>query len=338
MARTRFFPGAVLLAAFVCSSQPGAAEVYPLILRGKVTMQDGSPPPKSVGIQRLCSDGMGSAPGPITNAKGEFTWRMEVDPMRTRVCRLEATLAGYTSTSIDISSLNGYTSTTFDLAPIVLHAKLTDPLTISNTEADVPGKAKNAWKAAMKGVDSGDLAEAEKQLQAVVQAAPKFGRGWHTLGIVYQTLGKLPEAQQAYTSALDADPKFVQSYAASARLAIKSKDWAGAAKTADAGVKADVKKTFPELWLHQAVARYGAKDLDGAEAAAKEALQQKVMRAEFVLGRIAAAKGDAAGAREHVSKYLELEPGAADAEIIRAYLQVVGKPEGAGVDPDLELP
>jgi tetratricopeptide (TPR) repeat protein len=263
---------------------------------------------------------------------------MEVDPMRTRVCRLEATLAGYSSSSVDISNLNGYTSTTFDLAPIVLRGRMTDPLTINNAEADVPSKARSAWKAAMKGVDAGDLTEAEKQLQAVVQAAPKFGRGWHTLGIVYQTLGKLPEAQQAYTSAIEADPKLIQSYAASARLAIKSKDWAGAAKTADAGVKADAKKTFPELLLHQAVARYGGKDLDGAEASAKEALQQKVTRAEFVLGRIAAAKSDLAGAREHVAKYLELEPGATDAEIIRAYLQVLGKPEGAGVDPDLELP
>jgi tetratricopeptide (TPR) repeat protein len=262
---------------------------------------------------------------------------MDVDPMRTRVCRLEATLAGYSSSSIDISNLNGYTNTSTELAPLVLRPRELDPKTINTAESDVPGRARSSWKAAMKAVDGGDLPAAIQNMQAVMEGSPKFARGWHTLGILYDELGKTAEAREAYGKAIEADPKLIPPYVTLARLAIKAKDWNGAAQAADALIKADTKRTFSEAYLHQAVARFELKDLAGAEASVREALG-KVTRAEFVLGRIAAAKGDFDGARQHVSKYLELEPGAADAEQIRAYLEVVGKPEGAGVAPALELP
>src|SRR5689334_25367343 len=93
----------VLFAASLSASfQPVSAEVYPLILKGTVTMQDGSPPPFSVAVETVCSDIQGSAPGPLTNKKGEYVWRMDVDPLRTRACSIRATHPGYTSTTIDI--------------------------------------------------------------------------------------------------------------------------------------------------------------------------------------------------------------------------------------------
>ena len=55
-----------------------------------------------------------------------------------------------------------------------------------------------------------------------------------------------------------------------------------------------------------------------------------------MLGRILEAKGDLNGAREHISKYLELDPNAADAGLIKANLQNIGKPDAVGATPDLE--
>lgn len=319
---------------------PAAAEVYPLIIRGKVVMQDGSAPPKSVGIQRLCTDGAGSAPGPVTNGKGEYTWRMDVDPMRTRVCRLEATLAGYASTAVDISALNGYLTTAVDLPPITLFTRSPDPMTIQKAEADVPSRSRGAWKAAMKAIDAGDVTEVARQLQAVVEASPKFARGWHTLGIVQQNLGQTDAARQAYERAVEADPKLIPPMVALARLAIRAKDWPAAAKAAGMLIQADTKKLYPESYVHLAAARFRLNDLDGAEASLKEVLElkQKPPRAEFIYGRILDARGNHGAARERISRYLELEPNAPDAGHIRAYLQVLGKPEAAGVDPELELP
>jgi hypothetical protein len=314
-----------------------SAQAVPLIVRGKVTMQDGSAPPKQVGIERVCSDIQGSAPGPLADKKGDYLWRMDVDPMRTRVCYLAATLQGYVSSRIDISNLNAFLSTTTDLPAIILRPEIPDPRTIVNAAAEVPSKSKNSWQAAMKAVDADNLQEAQKLLQKVTEESPKFARGWHTLGIVDETLQQRTDAQAAFQHAVDADPKSYASYVMVARIAIKAKDWQTAAKAADALIKADSKQTYPEIYLHQAVARLKLKDVDGAESAAKDAVQKyQIPRAEFVLGRIAEAKGDLAAAREHINKYIALDPTARDIERIKKFAEVIGKPEAAALDPDLE--
>jgi Tfp pilus assembly protein PilF len=65
-------------------------------------------------------------------------------------------------------------------------------------------------------------------------------------------------------------------------------------------------------------------------------MQRKIPRAEYALGRILEAKGNAAGAREHMSKYLDLDKNAPDAELIRAHMENMGKPDAAGTEPELE--
>lgn len=321
---------------------PAFGDTFQVILQGKVIMQDGSPPPKSVGLQRICSDESGSAPGPITSKKGEYLWRMEVDPMRTRVCRLEATLEGYVSSSIDISNINGYTSKTLTLAPLVLRPRGGDPDTIDVSDREVPSRSKSAWKAAMKALDAGNMPETGKQLQEVVKASPKFAQGWNTLGIISGRLEMPAEARDAFEHAISADPKLLPAYLGLARICIKTKDWQCVSKSAGALVKLDNKHTFPEIYLHQAVALYELKDLEGGEASAQEAIRldagHRMPRAEYVLGRILEAKGDAAGAREHISKYLALDPNSVDMDLVRAHLENIGKPEAAGIEPELELP
>jgi len=332
----RVFLGICLVATMVCVTQPVAAENYPLIIKGKVTMPDGSPPPFTAGIERICSDAAGSAPGPITDKKGEYLWRMDVDPLRSRACFIRATHPGYTSTTIDISALNGYTSTVTTLDTLVMSGGSSDPYSIISNDSNIPSKANGPWKAAMKALDTSNFPEAATQMQAAVAAAPKFAVGWHALGVVQERQEKMADARAAYEHAIEADPKMFPAYLTLARLCLKTKDWQCAAKTSDALIKVDSKKTIPEVYLHLAVARYGLKDLDGASASAQEAVQRKILRAEYVLGRILEAKGDAAGAREHMTKYLDMDKKAPDAELIRTHLQNVGKADAAGTEPDLE--
>lgn len=326
----------------VISCLPSMADTYQVILRGKVVMRDGSAPPGTAGIQRLCSDSQGSAPGPITNKKGEYVWRMDVDNMLTRACTLEATLTGYVSTAIDISDLSGFLSTTKELPPLVLSKRGADPRTLQDSDSDVPSAARGAWKAAMKDVNTGNLPEVASQLKLVVGAAPKFARGWQSLGIVDETLQLSAPARDAYMHAVAADPKMTIAYVTLSREDVLTKDWQGAEAAAATAIKLDTKRMYPEVYLHQAVARYELKDLPGAEASAREAIAagktKETVRAEFVLGRILDAKADYSGARDHITKYLALDPKTADADLIRGYLGVIGKPEAAGVNPDLELP
>jgi tetratricopeptide (TPR) repeat protein len=342
MARTRLILG-VCLMSLVVGIKPTHGENYPLIIKGKVTMPDGSPPPITVAIERICSDQSGDRPGPLTNKQGEYLWNMEVDPMRTRACYLRATHAGYISSSIDISALDGYLSRTVTLDPIIISAQAADPYAIRSTSDEVPSRASASWKAALNALDAKNYPEAKRQFEASVQAAPKFALGWHALGVIldYQNMQK--EAREAFENAVKLDPKLLRAYVTLVRLCIKTKDWESAVKTADALIKADKKRIWPEVHLHRAVALYGLKDLEGAAESVREAIRLDSRfenpRAEYVLGRILEAKGDLDGARQHMSKYLDVDKKAPDAERIQNHLHNLGDPKALqteGAEPELE--
>jgi tetratricopeptide (TPR) repeat protein len=337
----RLFVAICLICCIPTLIPPAGAAAYEVILKGKVVMRDGSPLPSGVGIQRHCDDVVGSAPGPLASKKGEFIWHMDADSMATRSCYLEAELKGYESTRIDISKLDGFSNKVNELPPLVLSKTGGDPRVIKNGDDDVPPAAHSAWIAAMKASNADNYPELAVQLKAVVTAAPKFARGWHTLGIAYEVLQMPDDARGAYLHAIQADPKMLVSYVTLSHMDVLVKDWQGAETAAQGAIRLDPKRTFPEIWLHQAVARYQLKDYEGAEASVREALGQpgkETSRAEFILGRILDAKGDSAGAREHIAKFLNENPKTPDADLIKGYMDVIGKPEAAGVNPDLELP
>jgi tetratricopeptide (TPR) repeat protein len=337
----RLFVSVCVISSVPSLTPPAAADSYQMILKGKVVMRDGSPLPSRAGIQRRCSDVQGSAPGPLTNKKGEYLWRIDVDDRLTRTCTLEAAIDGYESTRVDVSNLSARVKDVKELPDLVLTKSGGDPRVIRNSAEDVPRQAQGEWKAAMKAGDASNFPELAARLKAVVAAAPKFARGWHTLGIAYDILQMPADARDAYTHAIQADPKMLVSYVTLSRADVLMKDWQGAETAAGEAIKLDSKRAFPETWLHQAVARYELKDYAGAEASVKEALGhggKETSRAEFVLGRILDAKGDYAGAREHIGKFLAEHPQTPDADLIKGYLEVIGKPEAAGINPDLELP
>jgi Flp pilus assembly protein TadD len=333
----------VFLVSLILSILPAAAENYPLIIRGKVTMQDGSPPPFHAGIERICSDYSGSRPGPLTDKNGEYLWRMDVDPMRTRSCVLRATHAGYVSSSIDISALNGYLDTMINLDPLVLTSVADDPYAIIIPEERIPLRAKSAVKAAMKALDANNYPEARRQFQAAVDADSKFSMGWHALGVLLERENALKEAREAFERAIKTDAKYLPPYMTLTHLCIRDKQWDHAAKTADALIKADKKRAYPDAYLHLAVARYGLNDFDGAVASVQEAVRldpnhSRMPRVEYVYGRILQAKGDISGAREHIVRYLMLDKAAPDTDLIRQNLRSLDKNEVPERQAELEYP
>jgi hypothetical protein len=331
MKRTLF--GFTLASALLCG------QAAPVIFRGTVVMEDGTAPGKSVGTQRLCSDANGTAPGPLTDKAGVFTWRMEVDYMRTRRCYVMATLNGYESTQVEISNVNPAVSVNVTLAPIRLTLKGSNPYQLGGEDKDVPSKGRAEWNAAMKALQTNDQAGGAAQLKAAVASNPKFALAWHNLAIISDFQRDVPGAKEAYSKAIEANPKMLVSYAGLNRLMMRERDWAGALKTSAALIPLDKDRIFAEVYAFQAAAHLNLKDLAMAEAAATEALNPKAKRtyprAEYVLGRILEAKGDAAGAKQHMEKYLELVPSAEDASQIRAHIDGMGKP--GTPEPELVL-
>jgi len=228
------------------------------------------------------------------------------------------------------------------LPPLVLYSKAADPRVIKEDTDDVPGAAKGAWKEVQKALNAGNVQEVANQLMKVVAAAPKFARGWDSLGIAYETLLMSAQARDAYTHATVLDPKMTVAFVTLSREDVLAKDWQGAVNAADAAIRLDVKHLYPEVYLHRAAAQYELRNLDAAETDAKKILelksQEQNFRGELVLGRILAAKGDIAGAKMHISRYLDLARTPPDADSIKSYLDALGKPEAAAVQVDLEQP
>jgi Flp pilus assembly protein TadD len=327
---------------------PAAADTVTVIMQGNVVMPDGSPPPKTVGIERSCTDLQGSAPGPITDKKGHYLWTQVVDPLTwTRVCYLQARLPGFVSSRIDISNMSLATtaggSNEKTMPDLVLspHDSGDAGSVVLIGESEAPGKARTPYKAAVKALDVDNIDEGIQQLQLAVNAVPKFGDGWNILGALYERQHMFMEARDALQHALEANPKLLSPYLRIARISNKLGDWDSAAKAEDALLKVD-KRYYPEIYLQQAITRAEMKDYAGAEESAKTALsldpKHHLVRAEYVLGRVALEKGDLASAKEHIANYINMDANAADVPKIQMQLENLGKPDASALSISLARP
>ena len=227
-----------------------------------------------------------------------------------RSCLLRASLKGYDSTTIEYSDWNLFQDP--NLKPLVLVKHAGNPSFNVFSEAQAPRAAFKTWSRAGKAAQAGNWPEAEKQIRASLQAYPRFAQGWHALGIVYGNEQKIDQAREAQLKAVELNPKMIAAYLMLARLDIEAKDWEGAKKTADMLNSGRHAASLSGGYVHQAIARWQLKDPDGAEASVTEAIRldrkHEVPRAEYVLGMILESKQDFAGARDHMQRYLALEP------------------------------
>jgi cytochrome c-type biogenesis protein CcmH/NrfG len=348
MVSVRLVLAVTITAGALALVEPAASDTFTVIMQGNVVMVDGSPPPKTAGIERVCSDVQGSAPGPITNKKGHYLWRQDLDPMLTRVCYLQATLAGFVSTHIDISNMSistfGGNSNEKTMPDLVLSPRDSGDAgnVVLISESDAPGKARSLYKAALKALDANNTDEGIKQLELAVQAVPKFADGWNILGALYERQKMFMEARDALEHALAANPKLVSPYLRIARISNKLGDWDAATKAEDSLLKID-KRFYPEIYLQQAITRTEQKDYTGAEESAKTALSldpkhQHVSRAEYVLGRIALEKGDLAAAKQDIVSYISMDPTAPDIEKIQVEVENLGSKDAEVLKISLERP
>src|SRR5579872_3854941 len=322
---------------------PAAANTQ--LMRGKVVMEDGSIPNRSVRIERFCADigGQGVAQ---TDKKGNYLWVMVVDPLSERACVLRAAIIGYDSTVIDISAFNW--STDPNLPPMVIRPRAAGS---SNADANIffedaiPLPARNAWNNAQRLIQKKSWPAAERELRTAVMLAPKFTRGWNALGFVCASQNKPADARDAFQHVVTLDPKSLDALLGVARESIAANDWDTAEKTAAILIKQDSKQRYPEIYLHQATARYYLKDFDGAETSAETGIRldrrREVPRMEYVLGVILEAKGDFPAAREHLTQYLAMDSNATNAAEVRTRMENLGKPRATSQEtplvPRLEL-
>ena len=214
--------------------QSATADIYPVILHGKVVMEDGSPPPVVVSIERVCSDIAGSMPGVLTDKKGEYIWRMNIDPLEQRNCVIRATsrrLYLQRSGSFRHGHYSHHSRSPADhdsqFGGRSREHQFFGKRHCRPRKVGLYGCQESRWT---PGICRGRRATWKRWLRPL----PKSAQAWHALGVIDESLQKTSEARAAYEHAIAADPKMVPPYVMLARLCIKTKDWDCAAKTADA--------------------------------------------------------------------------------------------------------
>jgi tetratricopeptide (TPR) repeat protein len=335
----------------------------PIFLSGKVMLDDGTPPPDPVVIERVCN----GVPRPeaYTDFKGHFSFQlgqnMNVMPDASvgsgsdpafgggnstfssipgmsnssqgiserdlMGCELRANVPGFRSDVITLAGRRFMDNP--DVGIIILHRLgNVEGLTISATSLLAPKDARKAFEKGREALKKKKLADAQKQFQKAVKVYPKYASAWYQLGTVYEQQDNVPEARKAYASALEADPKFVSPYMQLAGLSAREQKWEDVAETTDRVLRLNA-ISFPRAYFFNSLANYQLHRFEPAEKSAIEAQKldtdNRYPQIQHLLGLILAEKRDFKGAAEKLKAYLKLAPNTKEADLVRKQLSEVEK-------------
>ncbi|MBI5366028.1 MAG: tetratricopeptide repeat protein, partial [Planctomycetes bacterium] len=188
--------------------------------------------------------------------------------------------------------------------------------------------AERGWARIAGGDGAGAQADFDAAAAAARSAASR-AQGWCGLGVVKHRDGDLPGARELFTRAIDEDIECYRAYLERGRLALAEGKYAAAVADLTQAVKRDTRGT--EALLERARARHAALEDDGALEDCREAGARapEDWRPHWDGARYTAdpKKGaDAAG------RALDLNPGLAEAWLLRGWLRLAADEAGAASD------
>jgi len=183
--------------------------------------------------------------------------------------------------------------------------------------------ATKAYNDAVDLLNAGDKAGAAKKFEEAVGKNPDLPQGWQALtSLAYdrKDWGKTLEYGQKAT---DLDPSLTNIYLMMSEAANKSGD----KKAAGEWQKkyADANPDTPEVLYNKGIDAYNKKNLKEAEQNLTKAAEAKpeFALAHFWLGMTEFSLNKKAAAREHLEKYLQLDPNGSEASTAKELLPLV---------------
>jgi tetratricopeptide (TPR) repeat protein len=311
------------------------------ILVGTVLLEDGSPPPESVVVQRVCG---GSPPVPeaYTNTKGRFSIDLARDPslqldaeygLSSRAqerdlsgCELRADLPGYSSDAIDLSMRRGLDNP--DVGTIVLRRlEGVTGSVFSMTALRASRDARRAFEKGHELVMDEKLDQAREEYEKAVRLAPGFASAWYELGLVHEMQHRVEDAHAAYGEAVAADSEYVKPYRRLSTLAFDAQRWQEVAETAGRIVELDP-VSYADAHLQLAAASFFLGEVERAERGAREAIRLdsggSIPNARYLLGVVLLESGDHPGAAQYLREYVAMASPGPDVERAEALLAQLG--------------
>jgi Tfp pilus assembly protein PilF len=337
----------------------------PIFLSGKVRMEDGSAPPETVTIERVCMGRGNPIPEGYTDSKGGFGFQvgqragMLPDASisdsdggiggrtggggvfgnmggRTGVinerglmgCELRASLPGYRSTVVALDGRR--TLDNPDVGTIILR-RLGDVtgFTTSATSLMAPKDAKKALEKARNAMKKNKAPDAVKELETAVNLHPKYAEAWYELGRLQAIGNQMDAAKASYAKAIEADEKYVRPYLGLAVMEAQERKWPEVKQLSEKVIKLN-RYDFPAAFFYGAVANYNLREVETAEKLCRAGIEidqyHMLPKMSHLLGMILADKQDYKGASEHLSAYLKFAPKAGDIDQVKQQLaEINGK-------------
>jgi tetratricopeptide (TPR) repeat protein len=330
----------------------------PIFISGKVVLDDGTPLPDRVKIERVCN--ANPRVEAYTDRKGRFSFELgrtyelqdasvgpdPADPgspfggsraqtssgriggVNERAlwgCELRAALPGFRSDVVELSNIRYLDNT--DIGTIVLHrVGNSQGMTVSATSELAPKDARKALDKGLEAARKNNPEEAEKQFRKAVEIYPRFAAAWLNLGRLLEQRNQISEARQAYGEAIRADARFMPPYERLSLLALKESKWQELADRTDQLLRLDPIE-YPDAYYLNSVANYQLHNYDAAEKNAREAIRldpnKKNMRSRYVLGLVLAQKQEFAASAESLRSFLDSSPAGSDTDLIKKQLSQI---------------
>jgi len=338
-----------------------------IYLTGNVMLDDGTPPPDPVTIERVCN-GSPRAQA-YTDQKGRFSFQIGqtagvlqdaseeasglpgtpgastglssgVGPAQSKQpgtedwllvnCDLRAVLSGSRSDTVNLGGRRLMDDP--NVGTIMLHRLANvEGSAISMTSLQAPKEARQAYNRALQDLRKNKPAEAAKEHRKAVDIYPNYAAAWYELGRIQEN-DDAAEARKSFARAVAADAKFISPYLQLAELEAKAENWAALADTTGTLLKLDP-VDYPMAYFCNATANLNLGRIEAAEKSARagEKLDtaHRCPRLEQVLATILARKKDYAGAAAHLRSYLLLAPDAQDAARTKRDLAELDRLSGA---------
>ncbi|HUE01189.1 MAG TPA: tetratricopeptide repeat protein [Bryobacteraceae bacterium] len=339
-----------------------------IYLAGNVMLDDGTPPPDPVTIERICGGGMPRAQT-YTDNKGRFSFQIGQtagvmqdaseggtglpgasrtnggipggNSQQTQVpdgpytqlatCDLRAVLSGFRSDSVSLGVRRLMDDP--NVGTIVLHRLANvEGSAISMTSLQAPKEARRYYERALQDLHKEKLAEAGRELQKALEIYPKYAAAWYELGRIQTNAQDFEAARKSFENAVAADAKFVSPYVALAELQAKAESWTDLADSTARLLTLDA-VDYPMAYFYSATANLNLGHLDAAEISARAGQKldtpHRYPKLEQVLAAILERKKDYAGAAAELRSYLLLAPDADDAARIEKELRELDRLAGA---------
>lgn len=326
-----------------------------IFFSGSVMLDDGSVPPDTVRIERVCN-GRTSFEA-WADEKGHFSFKVtaggsdtaEADasqpgalpadlnkainasstqysmPISTelRNCELQAVLPGYRSerASMAIKSMLDDAR----VGTLILHPlSRASSLTVSATTLSAPASARKAYEKGLAAMRAQKWAAAAAEFTRAVRIYPRYAVAWYQLGLARQHKGDAAGEVEAWKEAQKCDRRYVKPYESLTLAADSRGDWAESEVYSHMWIQLDP-EDFPAAYLFNAVANARMNKPEEAERAAREGVrldkERKIPRLCYVLGLILLDQKQYAESAAWFQKYLDLAPNANDAPNVRQLLQ-----------------